>query len=92
MAFMFAYSMRPKTHAHRNLQYVSQAASPSSLRVLIFRPVFVRDNVPHEVKKQRLQEVIDTFYKTLASKLLKEVGAQHLVLVEGVGHILAHLT
>jgi tRNA A37 methylthiotransferase MiaB len=39
MAFLFAYSMREKTHAHRRMQ----------------------DNVPEDVKKRRLIEMIDTF-------------------------------
>ncbi len=39
MAFLFAYSMREKTHAHRRMQ----------------------DNVPEEVKKRRLIEMIETF-------------------------------
>ncbi len=39
MAFLFAYSMREKTHAHRN--YV--------------------DDVPEEVKQERLKKMIDTF-------------------------------
>jgi len=43
-----------------------------------------RDDVPLDVKKRRLQEVIDTFYTTLASKSSHDVGTQHLVLVEGV--------
>jgi tRNA A37 methylthiotransferase MiaB len=39
MAYLFAYSMREKTHAHRRMQ----------------------DNVPQDVKKRRLIEMIDTF-------------------------------
>lgn len=39
MAYLFAYSMREKTHAHRRMQ----------------------DNVPEDVKKRRLIEMIDTF-------------------------------
>jgi tRNA A37 methylthiotransferase MiaB len=41
MAFLFAYSMREKTHAHRRMQ----------------------DNVPENVKKERLTVMIDTFKK-----------------------------
>lgn len=41
MAFLFAYSMREKTHAHRRMQ----------------------DNVPEDVKKRRLIQMIDTFKK-----------------------------
>jgi tRNA A37 methylthiotransferase MiaB len=39
MAFLFAYSMREKTHAHRKMQ----------------------DNVPEDVKKARLIEMIEVF-------------------------------
>ena len=39
MAFMFAYSMREKTHAHRRM----------------------KDNVPEDVKKRRLVQLIDLF-------------------------------
>jgi tRNA A37 methylthiotransferase MiaB len=41
MAFLFAYSMREKTHAHRRMQ----------------------DNVPEDVKKERLIRMIDVFKK-----------------------------
>jgi hypothetical protein len=45
-----------------------------------------RDNVPEEVKQQRLKEVIQTFFATLAEKSREEIGRRHLVLVEGVHH------
>lgn len=60
-AFMFAYSMREKTPAHRRL----------------------KDDVPEEIKKQRLAEVIDTFMRILKQKNQKEIGKRYLVLVEG---------
>lgn len=41
LAFLFAYSMREKTHAHRRMQ----------------------DNVPEDVKKERLVRMIDVFKK-----------------------------
>jgi len=41
LAFMFAYSMRDKTHAHRKMV----------------------DNVPEDVKQQRLVKMIDLFKK-----------------------------
>jgi tRNA A37 methylthiotransferase MiaB len=41
MAYLFAYSMREKTHAHRRMI----------------------DNVPEDIKKERLQLMIDTFKK-----------------------------
>lgn len=39
MAFMFAYSLREKTYAHRTL----------------------KDDVPEEIKKRRLKQLIDKF-------------------------------
>ena len=39
LAFLFAYSMREKTHAHRRM----------------------RDNVPDDVKQERLVRMINTF-------------------------------
>jgi tRNA A37 methylthiotransferase MiaB len=41
MAFLFAYSMREKTHAHRRM----------------------KDNVPENVKKERLELMINIFKK-----------------------------
>jgi MiaB/RimO family radical SAM methylthiotransferase len=61
-AFLFAYSMREKTYAHRRLQ----------------------DNVPPEVKKARLQELIDTYRTTVHAKNERvEIGKLRLVLIEG---------
>jgi len=61
VAYMFAYSMREKTPAHRKLS----------------------DDVPEDVKKRRLQEVIDTFHRVIFEKNSHEIGKIHLVLVEG---------
>lgn len=61
MAFLFAYSMREKTHAHRNYQ----------------------DDVPEQVKKRRLKEMIDTFVEVQAPLNEAEVGKTHLLLMEG---------
>lgn len=47
MAFLFAYSMREKTHAHRRM----------------------KDNVPENVKKERLNRMIDTFKR---NQLIKQ--------------------
>ena len=41
LAFLFAYSMRERTHAHRRMQ----------------------DNVPENIKKERLVRMIDVFKK-----------------------------
>jgi len=65
MAFLFAYSMREKTHAHRRMQ----------------------DNVPEDVKKRRLQEMIDTFKRVQLSKQKEDIGREHLVLVDGYGRL-----
>eukprot|EP00271_Cylindrocystis_brebissonii_P005142 TRINITY_DN17090_c0_g1_i1.p1 TRINITY_DN17090_c0_g1~~TRINITY_DN17090_c0_g1_i1.p1 ORF type:complete len:839 (-),score=74.24 TRINITY_DN17090_c0_g1_i1:971-3487(-) len=61
MAYMFAYSMREKTHAHR--RYV--------------------DDVPEDVKKRRLSEMIDTFRNSTKHNYDRQVGTMQLVLVEG---------
>lgn len=63
LAFLFAYSMRERTHAHRRLE----------------------DSVPAEVKQERLVRMIDTFKARQLEKQLAEVGAKHLVLVDGRG-------
>ena len=60
-AFMFAYSEREKTAAHRRLA----------------------DDVPEEVKKRRLAEIIDAQRRGAAEANEEEVGRTHLVLVEG---------
>lgn len=61
-AFMFAYSMRGKTHAHRQL----------------------KDDIPEEVKQQRLQEIINVFRTQVQRRNEeREVGRLRLVLVEG---------
>lgn len=61
-AFLFAYSMREKTHAHRTMD----------------------DNVPEEVKQQRLRQLIDTFQRKVHEKNSEhEVGKLRLVLLEG---------
>eukprot|EP01130_Rhizamoeba_saxonica_P018684 TRINITY_DN9433_c0_g1_i1.p1 TRINITY_DN9433_c0_g1~~TRINITY_DN9433_c0_g1_i1.p1 ORF type:complete len:573 (-),score=141.96 TRINITY_DN9433_c0_g1_i1:37-1755(-) len=60
-AFMFAYSMREKTPAHRRL----------------------KDDVPEDVKKERLNEVISTFHRIAIDKGTEEVGKTHIVLIDG---------
>ena len=61
-AYMFAYSMRGKTHAHRTME----------------------DDVPEEIKAQRLQEVISMFRTKVQQRNDDmEVGKLRLVLVEG---------
>ena len=74
LAFLFAYSMREKTHAHRRMI----------------------DNVPEDVKQERLVRMIETFKKTQLEVQLNEVGSKHLVLIDGFGkrgpHQLSGLT
>jgi tRNA-2-methylthio-N6-dimethylallyladenosine synthase len=62
-AFMFAYSLREKTHAHRNY----------------------KDDVDPEVKKTRLEEIIQNYRKMLGEITQQEVGKRHLILLEGEG-------
>jgi tRNA-N(6)-(isopentenyl)adenosine-37 thiotransferase enzyme MiaB len=59
-AYMFAYSLRQKTHAayHYN------------------------DDVPQEVKMERLHEIIDVFRKNATGRFQKLVGSNQAMLVE----------
>ncbi|KAK2862588.1 hypothetical protein Q5P01_002121 [Channa striata] len=61
VGFLFAYSMRKKTHAYHRLQ----------------------DDVPAEVKQQRLVECISVFREKAATVNGALVGSTQLVLVEG---------
>lgn len=61
MAFMFAYSMRQKTHSYHRMT----------------------DDVPNDIKLQRLNEVKDTFIQCLNGVLPKYIGQSQLILVEG---------
>ena len=61
LAYMFAYSERERTLAHRKYE----------------------DNVPEEVKKRRLSEIIQQQMSIQKKNNEKEVGQRHLVLVEG---------
>ncbi len=61
LAYMFAYSERERTLAHRKYE----------------------DNVPEEVKKRRLTEIIQQQMKIQEKNNHKEAGQRHLVLVEG---------
>lgn len=62
LAYLFAYSERERTLAHRKYE----------------------DDVPEEVKKRRLQEIIDTHRTYSALNNQTEIGRTHLVLVENV--------
>jgi tRNA A37 methylthiotransferase MiaB len=62
MTYLFAYSMRDKTHAYHNL----------------------KDDVPEEEKKKRLQRMIDVFKKHQLERNKQEINSFHLVLVEGI--------
>jgi tRNA-2-methylthio-N6-dimethylallyladenosine synthase len=61
LAYMFAYSERERTLAHRKYE----------------------DNVPDEVKKRRLTEIIQQQMAIQEKNNKKEIGNRHLVLVEG---------
>jgi len=61
LAYMFAYSERERTLAHRKYE----------------------DNIPEEVKKRRLSEIIQQQMSIQEKNNLKEPGNRHLVLVEG---------
>lgn len=61
LAYMFAYSERERTLAHRKYE----------------------DNVPEDVKKRRLTEIISQQMDIQEKNNRKEVGKRHLVLVEG---------
>ena len=61
LAYMFAYSERERTLAHRKYE----------------------DNIPEEIKKRRLSEIIQQQMSIQEKNNLKELGNRHLVLVEG---------
>ena len=61
LAYMFAYSERERTLAHRKYE----------------------DDIPEEVKKRRLSEIIEQQMAIQEKNNLKEIGERHLVLVEG---------
>ena len=63
--YTFAYSLREKTHAHRQLS----------------------DDVPQDIKINRLKRMGD-LYRKIAEKLNKEhIGSHQLVLIEGVSQM-----
>ncbi|MCC5914286.1 MAG: tRNA (N6-isopentenyl adenosine(37)-C2)-methylthiotransferase MiaB [Balneolaceae bacterium] len=61
LAYMFAYSERERTLAHRKYE----------------------DNVPEDVKKRRLSEIIQQQMSIQEKTNEKEIGRRHLMLVEG---------
>ncbi|MEX2346116.1 MAG: tRNA (N6-isopentenyl adenosine(37)-C2)-methylthiotransferase MiaB [Balneolaceae bacterium] len=61
LAYMFAYSERERTLAHRKYE----------------------DNVPEEIKKRRLSEIIQQQMAVQEKNNKKEIGNRHVVLVEG---------
>ena len=44
----------------------------------------MKDTVPDNIKKRRLQELVDTFYSLAKVKNQKLIGSEQLVLVESV--------
>ena len=61
LAFLFAYSMRERTHAHRRME----------------------DNVPEDIKMERLRLMIEKFKSIQLDVQKEEIDAHHLVLIEG---------
>ncbi|XP_047660102.1 mitochondrial tRNA methylthiotransferase CDK5RAP1-like [Tachysurus fulvidraco] len=61
VGFLFAYSMRKKTHSYHRLH----------------------DNVPVEVKKRHLEELISVFREEASKLNTALIGSTQLVLVEG---------
>lgn len=61
LAYMFAYSERERTFAHRKYE----------------------DNVPEDVKKRRLSEIIEQQMQIQFLNNQKEIGKRHLILIEG---------
>lgn len=61
LAYMFAYSERERTLAHRKFT----------------------DDIPDEVKKRRLSEIIDLQMRIQEENNRKEIGRTHIVLAEG---------
>jgi len=61
LAYMFAYSERERTLAHRKFE----------------------DNVPEDVKKRRLTEIIERQMDIQEELNRQEIGRRHLVLIEG---------
>lgn len=62
VAYLFAYSMREKTTAHRRYN----------------------DDVPEEVKQQRLLEMVKAFRENAADLNATSVGQNQQILIEGV--------
>jgi tRNA-2-methylthio-N6-dimethylallyladenosine synthase len=61
LAYMFAYSERERTLAHRKY----------------------KDNIPEDIKKKRLTEIIQQQMSIQEKNNQKEIGKRHLVLTEG---------
>jgi tRNA A37 methylthiotransferase MiaB len=61
MAYLFAYSLREKTHAHRRMN----------------------DDVPEDVKQERLRAMIEVFKKNQLFKQNEDIGKHHLMLIDG---------
>uniref|UniRef100_G3MLM2 CDK5RAP1-like protein n=1 Tax=Amblyomma maculatum TaxID=34609 RepID=G3MLM2_AMBMU len=62
VAYVFPYSLREKTHAHRRLE----------------------DDVPLDVKKRRVGEVLAVFRRRAKELFDQQVSSHQLVLVEGI--------
>ena len=77
MAFMFAYSLREGTHAHRYVEtfpYCPFSIIISTIITMMLMIIILiiishlrrlQDDVPEATKQRRLREVISTFYEVL---------------------------
>ena len=79
MAYMFAYSMR-KVCFHSQF-FLQLAIKPFQKTHAYHR---LHDNVPEDIKKKRLQEVIKTFHSIASQRNRRFIGSEQLVLVENV--------
>lgn len=50
----------------------------------------MKDDVPEEIKKARLKEIIDTFYSIAGTRNQRFIGSEQLVLVEKVSCMYLH--
>ena len=84
MAYMFAYSMR-KVLLNCNVLYCNKVYTMYCLPLQKTHAYHtMKDDVPEDVKKRRLQEIIATFYSFVGERNRRLVGTTQLVLVEGV--------
>jgi tRNA-2-methylthio-N6-dimethylallyladenosine synthase len=49
----------------------------------LIKYIIIRDDVPEDIKKRRLNEMFQVLYKYQREKNEKEIGNKHLILIEG---------